>query len=137
MTVKARDVMDKNLLFLDASTSVADAVKKMTEKNAWSLIVEKQGLPVGVVTDRDILRRCVSKDLLPAKMSIEEIMSSPLISISPEAFAGEMMEKMVEHSIRRLFVIENGKIIGRVTQTALFQNSLNLMLALSSLRYQM
>lgn len=137
MTVKATDVMDKSVIFIDASTSVLDTVKKMADKNSWSVIVERQNLPVGVVTDRDVLRRCISKGMLPDRMKIDEIMSSPIVTIAPDTTAGEMMEKMVEASIRRLFVVDNGKIVGKVTQTNLFQNSLNLMLTLSSMRHQL
>ena len=129
--------MDRDVIFLDASTSVLDTVKKMTEKNSWSVVVQRQNLPEGVVTDRDVLRRCINKGFLPDKMKVEEIMSSPIVTIGPDATAGEMMEKMVSASIRRLFVVENGKIIGKVTQTNLFQNSLNLMLTLSSMRHQL
>ncbi|MDG6999917.1 MAG: CBS domain-containing protein [Nitrososphaerota archaeon] len=137
VTVKATDVMDKSVIFIDASTSVLDTVKKMADKNSWSVIVERQNLPVGVVTDRDVLRRCISKGMLPDRMKIDEIMSSPIVTIAPDTTAGEMMEKMVEASIRRLFVVDNGKIVGKVTQTNLFQNSLNLMLTLSSMRHQL
>ena len=137
VTVKATDVMDRDVIFLDASTSVLDTVKKMTEKNSWSVVVQRQNLPEGVVTDRDVLRRCINKGFLPEKMKVEEIMSSPIVTIGPDTTAGEMMEKMVSSSIRRLFVVENGKIIGKVTQTNLFQNSLNLMLTLSSMRHQL
>lgn len=137
MTVKATDVMDKSVIFIDSSTSVLDTVKKMADKNSWSVIVERQNLPVGVVTDRDVLRRCISKGVLPDRMKVDEIMSSPIVTIPPDATAGEMMEKMVEASIRRLFVVDNGKIVGKVTQTNLFQNSLNLMLTLSSMRHQL
>ena len=137
MTVKATDVMDKSVIFIDASTSVLDTVRKMADKNSWSVIVERQNLPVGVVTDRDVLRRCISKGMLPDRMKIDEIMSSPIVTIAPDTTAGEMMEKMVEASIRRLFVVDNGKIVGKVTQTNLFQNSLNLMLTLSSMRHQL
>lgn len=129
--------MDKSVIFIDASTSVLDTVKKMADKNSWSVIVERQNLPVGVVTDRDVLRRCISKGMLPDRMKIDEIMSSPIVTIAPDTTAGEMMEKMVEASIRRLFVVDNGKIVGKVTQTNLFQNSLNLMLTLSSMRHQL
>ncbi|MEM1975478.1 MAG: CBS domain-containing protein, partial [Candidatus Caldarchaeum sp.] len=58
-------------------------------------------------------------------------------TISPDASLGEAMAKLVEKNIRRLFVIENGKIIGRVTQTELFENTLNVMMALSALKSQL
>jgi CBS domain-containing protein len=67
-------------------------------------------------------------------MAVGEIMSSPIETISPDASLGEAMAKMVEKNIRRLFVVEQGKIIGRVTQTELFENTLNVMMTLSSLK---
>ena len=65
-----------------------------------------------------------------------EIMSSPLITIAPDATLGEAWSLMTEKEVRRLYVIEGGKIIGRVTQTGLFNKMLELVLALSSVRYQ-
>ena len=137
VTLRARDLIDKNIVVLDASDNVSTAINKMVSSNVWSLIVEKQGLPVGVVTERDVLRRCFGKGLAPSTVKLEEIMSSPIITVGPDASVGEMMEMMVEKSIRRVFVVENGKVIGRVTQTGLFQDTLNVMMSLSSLRYSM
>jgi CBS domain-containing protein len=137
ITLRARDLMDANVVFSDASTTVIDAVKKMVELNVWSLVVQKQGLPVGVVTDRDILRRCVARGLRMESAKLEEIMTAPLISIAPDAHIGEVMEKMVEKAIRRVYVIENGKVVGRITQTMLFEDSLNVMESLSSVRYHL
>ena len=137
MTLRARDLLDTNVVFSDASVTVIDAIKKMVDLNIWSLIVEKQGLPVGVVTERDILRRCIAKGLRMDNVKIEEIMTSPLITISPDAHIGEVMEVMVEKGIRRVYVVENGKVIGRITQTMLFEDSLNVMESLSSMRYHL
>jgi len=137
ITLRARDLMDANVVFSDASTTVIEAVRKMVELNVWSLVVQKQGLPAGVVTERDILRRCVAKGLRMEGVKLEEIMTAPLISIPPDAHIGEVMEKMVEKGIRRVYVIENGKVVGRITQTMLFEDSLNVMESLSSMRYHL
>jgi len=137
VTLRARELMDTNVVFADASISVMDAVKKMVDLNVWSLVVEKQGLPVGVVTERDILRRCVSKGLKMDSVKLEEIMTAPLITIEPNAHIGEVMEKMVEKGIRRVYVVEGGKVVGRITQTMLFEDSLNVMESLSSMRYHL
>jgi CBS domain-containing protein len=137
VTLRARDIMDKNLLLLDGRVPVAEAVRRMVDGNVWSLIVEVRGLPEGVVTDRDVLRRCIYKGLHIDKVRLEEIMTTPLITINPDANIAEIMEKMVEKSIRRVFVVENGKVIGRVTQTKVFEESLNVMETLSQMRYHM
>jgi CBS domain-containing protein len=135
--LRVGDVMDTNVVSVRSGTTVADAVKTMVKENVWSLVVEVKGLPEGVVTERDILRRCLAKGLLPDKVLVESIMSSPLITISPDANIREAMSIMVEKEIRRLFIVEKGKIRGRVTQTRLFESSLQVMLNLSNLSVQL
>ena len=129
--------MEKNVVSIDSNATVVDAIKKMLQSKVWSLVVEKRGLPSGVVTERDVLRRCIGKGLAQDRVKVEEIMTSPLITVGPDATIGEAMKMMVEKEIRRLFVINGGKIIGRVTQTDLFESTLNVMSSLSSLTYQL
>jgi len=136
VTVRVKDVMDKSVVLVGAEESVMDALKKMLQSGVWSVVVEKRGLPEGVITERDILRRCVVKGLNLEKVKCEEIMSSPLLTIDPDSPLGEAMKVMAEKHVRRLYVVEGGKIIGRVTQTGLFENILNIMMALSSIPYQ-
>ena len=71
------------------------------------------------------------------KTRIAEMMSSPLITIDPDAAVGDAMKLMVEKNIRRLFVVEKGKIAGRVTQTGLFERMLAVMTDLSSVAGQL
>lgn len=137
ITLLIKDVMDKKVVSIEHDATVAQAIKKMVESHVWSLVVEKQGLPVGVVTERDTLKRCIAKDLLPGKMTVDKIMSSPLISVRPDATIREAMGTMAEKDIRRLFVVEKGKIVGRITQTMLFDSSLDVMMTLSSLSGQL
>ena len=137
VSLKARDLMDTNFLALDGPTSVLAAIKKMAEKNIWSVIVEERGLPTGVVTDRDTLRRCLAKGLDPASVNLTQIMSSPIITTGPDSHVGEIMQLMVDKAIRRIFIVDGGRVVGRVTQTMLFEDSLNVMMSLSSMRYQM
>jgi len=112
---------------------VAEAIKKMLSSNVWSLVVLIRGLPEGVVTERDLIRRCFAKGLVPERLTVEKIMSSPLITIGPDATIREAMSLMVEKDIRRLFVVEEGKIVGRLTQGHLLESTLDMMSSLSSL----
>jgi len=73
----------------------------------------------------------------PDKVRVEEIMSSPVMTIDPGARAGEALNTMIEKNVRRLYVVEAGKIIGRVTQTGLSRNLLDVMIALGSVRHQL
>lgn len=137
VTLRVRDVMDKKVIAIDAGATIADAIRQMLKANVWSLLVERRGLPEGVVTERDVIRRCVGKGLSPDKMQVEKIMTSPLVTIGADATIREAMSQMVEKDIRRLFVVENGKIVGRVTQTTLFESTMELMSSLSSLSGQL
>jgi CBS domain-containing protein len=133
ITMKVKDVMDRKVFSLDAGATVDEAVKLMTRNNVWSLVVQERGLPEGVVTERDIIRRCLAKGLATAKTSVGSIASSPLITIGPDATMREAMDLMAAKDIRRLFVVDNGKIIGRITQTEIFQSTLSVMEIISSL----
>jgi CBS domain-containing protein len=137
VSIKVKDVMDRNVKFIESKATIADAVRVMIEAKVWSLVVTKGGLPEGVVTERDIIRRCLSKGLTTERLAVESIMSSPLITIGPDATIREAMSTMVEKDVRRLYVVENGKIVGRVTQTHLFETSLDVLSAISSLSGQL
>jgi predicted transcriptional regulator len=63
IVLRVRDVMDKNAVSIDAGATVADSIKEMLKENVWSLLVEKNRLPEGVVTERDVIRRCIGKGL--------------------------------------------------------------------------
>ena len=106
------------------------AIKEMLQNDVWSPVVEKLGLPKGVATEHDVLRKCVGR-------ASSQMMSSPLITIDPDAAVGDAMTLMVEKNIRRLFVVEKGKIAGRVTQTGLFERMLAVMTDLSSVAGQL
>ncbi len=129
--------MDSKVVSMDGSSSVNDAILKMVSSDAWSIVVEVAGLPEGVVTDRDIFRRCLGKGGDSSRMKIKDIMSSPVVSVDPGERLGTIMDIMVEKNIRRVFVSENGKVIGKITQTKLFDDTMNVMESLTSLRYQM
>ena len=133
IAMKVKDVMDKRVISVGYTATVDEAVKRMIENDVWSLVVERKGAPWGVVTERDILRRCLAKGLSTSKTSVGSISSSPLITIGPEATMREAMAAMTAKEVRRLFVIEKGKMIGRITQTEVFQSTIDVMETLSSL----
>jgi len=128
--------MDTKVVQVDGKATVSDVIKAMLENNVWSVVVNVDGLPTGVITERDIIRRVIAKGST-LNVKAQDIMTSPIITISPDASLGEAMSKMVEKNIRRLFVVEKGRIIGRITQTELFENNLNVMMTLSSIRHQL
>ncbi len=136
ITVRVRDVMETNVPTIDANATAMEAVQRMVKENVWSFLVTKDGLPVGVVTERDILRRCIAKGY-SLNMRVEEIMSSPIITIGPDEPVGKALQLMAEKNIRRLYVVEGGKVIGRVTQTKSMESLLDVLMTLQSLPYQL
>jgi CBS domain-containing protein len=122
---------------IDSDETIAHAIDKMIQTEAWSLLVERRGLPVGVLTDRDILRRTSAIGRFPENVKVEEMMSSPIITVEPDVRGGEALKIMLEKNVRRLYVVEGGKIVGRITQTGLTKNLLDVMMALVSVRTQL
>lgn len=135
LTLKIRDVLESGVVTLDGELSAKEALDVMLKNQVWSVVVSVKGLPSGVVTERDLLRRVIAKNYSLDKVKLREIMSCPLITIGPDEPLGKAWDLMIEKRVRRLYVIENGKIIGRVTQTGLFQKLLDALLALSSVKY--
>lgn len=137
ISLKVRDLMDDKVFMVDESSSCRDALKTMVEKGVWSLLVSRDGLPVGVVTERDIIKKVIVKGLNLDGVKVGEIMSSPIITVSPDEPIARAMELMAANDIRRVYVVEEGKIIGRVTQTNAFKKILDLLILLSDLTWYM
>lgn len=122
--VRVKDAMDSDLVFVDEDVNANEAIKKMVESKVWSILITSKGKPVGVMTERDFIRRCIIPGLEPSKTPISKLMSQPLVTIRPDASLGEAMTTMADKKIRRLYVIDGGKIIGRITQTGLMYETL-------------
>jgi len=133
VVLRVRDAMETQVVSIDASKSVSEAVRTMVEKGTWSLVVTRSGLPEGVITERDILRRCYAKNLDPNRTMLESVMSSPIITIEPDAPLGDAMTVMADKNIRRLYAVEKGQIVGRITQTDAFRRLLDVLFALSAI----
>lgn len=115
-----KDVMITNIASLDKSSMIKDAAKLMENRNIGCIIITKQDLPVGILTERDFVRRIVSKEK-PLTSPVEEVMSSPLIFIGPNETIWEAAESMKVNNIHKLPVIENNMIMGIITTSDLVE----------------
>ncbi len=113
-----KDVMISDLTTLDVSTSIRDAAKLMDEKDIGCIIVTKNQLPIGILTERDFVKRIAAKEK-SLTASLEEVMSSPLIEIDPNETVWEAAQIMKTNNIHKLPVKKDNKIIGIVTATDL------------------
>ncbi len=107
---------------MDANSTIVEAAKFVTEHEIGSVFIESRKKIVGIVTERDIVRKIVSKGLDARRIMVYEIMSAPIISVSPETGLEEAADIMSKNKIRRLGIIENGHIVGKVTQNLIGKN---------------
>ena len=106
---KGREVLE-----IDAEASVLEAVRRMVKMNVGSLLVTDGGEVTGIVTERDYLRRVTLEDRTH-EAPVREIMSSPLIVVTPESTVDECMALMTDRRIRHVPVVDGGEVVGIVS----------------------
>jgi CBS domain-containing protein len=116
MSKSVRDAMTENPRSIGASASVVEAARLMREEHIGSLPITDDKELVGMVTDRDITMRVVAEAADPQKTSVEGIYSRQLISVEPDKDLEEALQLMARHQVRRLPVVENGRLVGIVAQ---------------------
>lgn len=114
-----RDIMTKNMVMIDHDKTALEAAKIMAEKGISSLFVVKDNHPIGIVTERDFIKKICAKELLIAEVKMSDIMSKILTTADPDTPVEVAIQRMVNHKIRRLPVMENGKLVGIITVTDL------------------
>ena len=115
LNVRVRAFMSRTIESVEVGRPVMEAVKRMVEADIGSVLVTQNQEPIGIITERDILRRVVYARESTEK-PVEEIMSGPLITVDHLATIGDAAQIMVERRVRRLLVKEDGRIVGIVTQ---------------------
>jgi len=115
--VLVRDVMSKDVRVVRPDSSVKEVVATMNKFNIGSIIVVQSARPVGIITERDILRRIVEPCLAPEVLTARQIMSSPVLTISETASIDEAAELMAKRKIKKLPVMSRQKLVGIVTLT--------------------
>lgn len=113
--VSVRDAMTDKVLTAGPNTTVAQAAKLMAERGVGSIIIVKSKKPIGILTERDLLMKVVSLNLMPSKVKVGKIMSTPILTIGPDADITEAAGMMARSKIRRLPVVERGALIGILT----------------------
>jgi CBS domain-containing protein len=111
--------MTKDVVAVDENMTALDAARLMTEKGISSLIIEKDHAPVGIISERDFVKKICLKDIQPSTVNVGSIMSKIQTYASPDTPVDVAVQRMVNHKIRRLPVISDGKVIGIITVTDL------------------
>jgi CBS domain-containing protein len=108
MTTNIRQIMRKKIETIEGMSSVQEAAKKMKDRNVSSLVViDVNGKPQGLVTERDLVRKVCINDLGTSMVKNEEIMSSPLITIDSSSSPSIAADMMLQNNVRHLLVVDN------------------------------
>jgi CBS domain-containing protein len=115
--VLVRDVMAKDIRVVRPDTSIKEVVATMNKFGIGSIIIVQGDRPVGIITERDILSRLVEPCLAPETLTARQIMTSPVLTISETASIEEAARFMARKHVKKLPVMDNGKLVGIITYT--------------------
>ena len=114
---RVRDLMTSAVVTIEPQASVVDAAKKMIQEEKGPLpVVEGDGRPVGMVTDRDIIARVVAEGHDPGSVTVEDIATRELVTIGADQDADEAALLMDEHGLDRLLVVEGERLVGIISE---------------------
>ena len=125
---RVRDIVDTAFVTLDENILVAEAAKALYTQERCTIVVTHlnastgQRIPVGIITERDIIYRVVAQNRGPFKVTLKDIMSAPIITIDADKFIEEAMAILNKYKINRLPVVHDSSIIGIVTTGIIMSN---------------
>lgn len=114
-----RDIMTKDLLTISEKDTALKAAQLMSEKGVSSLIVLSEEQPIGIITERDFIKKICLKELKLSSVKVGDMMSKIRTFASPDTNIDVAVQRMVNNRIRRLPIMENGKLVGIITVTDL------------------
>lgn len=113
----ARDIMSKKLVTLDSTVSAFEIAKIMDKNNVSCVVLTKNEIPQGIVTERDLLSKVIVLNKRPSELAAIEIMTSPITMVSSRTPVDEIAKKMLDKKIRRVVVTDNNQPLGIITVT--------------------
>jgi len=122
MSQKLRQIMVRNVITAKQNDSVGQVADLMNKHEIGCVIIVDNRKPVGVVTERDMIKRVVCRSNESEKEKAADVMSEPLVEASPEMLAGDAAKLMLERNIKKLPIVENGRLLGLVTLTDLIRS---------------
>jgi len=128
-----RDVMSKDVKVVSPDSSVKEVVADMNKFNIGSIVVLEGDRPVGVISERDVLRRVVEPCLAPESLTARQIMTSPVITIGEMASIEEAAKLMARKKVRKIPVMDKQKLVGILTFTDIVTKVLAMLSVLEEL----
>lgn len=127
-TVLVRDIMSKNMRTARADSKLREVIQKMVKFHISSIIVIERDKPVGIITERDFLRELSQTALDLDVVEAKDVMSRKLITVDEASDIGEASQLMLKNNIKKLPVVNNGKLIGIITSSDILRGT-NMMLS--------
>jgi CBS domain-containing protein len=123
---RAEDIMTKDVVTVDASATVADLVKLMKERSVRATIVERTGRDdaYGIVTQRDVVYSVVAEGRDPKQVTVREIMTKPVVVITPDLEVESVARLMAERGLSRAPVVSDQELRGVVSVTDIIEKAL-------------
>ena len=113
--LSVRDVMTRDVKVVREDTSMQEVVATMLKFDISSLVVVRKERPIGLITHKDILERVLQMELLPSALSARNVMSASLVTIGEDASLEEAAGVMVKKGLKKLIVVQEGKLVGIIT----------------------
>ena len=114
-----RDIMEKNVITIENDKTAQEAAEIIAEKDISFLVVINDGIPEGVLSESDFVRKIAAMDKKSSEVKVSDIMSYKFRSVDPTTTIEDAVQKMLNKNIRRLLVTDNEKLVGVITQTDL------------------
>jgi CBS domain-containing protein len=117
LSLKVEDVMVRDVVTIDENSTVREAADVMNKFEIGCLIAVKKGKAVGIITERDLLKRVVAEARDVNKTKVKAVMSSPLVVVEPGMDLEEAVKLMFQMKIKKLPVVEEKRLVGLVSLT--------------------
>ena len=114
MVVQVKDIMVTKIISLEMGRNVREAAELMSRADIGSVLVYSDDRPVGIVTERDVVRKIVAEGIDASKVLVIDVMSTPLVTVAPEASIEEASDRMATYRVKHLPVVSGGEVVGMV-----------------------
>lgn len=117
LSLKVEDVMVKEVITIDENSSVKEASEVMNKFEIGCLIAVKKSKAMGIITERDLLKRVIADAKDASKTKVKDVMSSPLVVVEPDMELEEAVKLMFQMKIKKLPVVDEKRLVGLVSLT--------------------
>ena len=123
MPILVKEIMSKPAVTIDYNKTAKAAGQLMRKKRIGFLVATKRGKAIGIISDADLINKIIVKEASARKKKIKDLMSKPLITISPNEDVLEAVKKIKKNNVHRLPVVSKGKVVGVISLTDIARSS--------------